>query len=91
MNKYLLPYKDISERYGYPAFRRPLFLYSDIDIGYTIYKGVPDNIWHVVGPKDGRTICSSKEEAMIALDKACIETGYTFISEERAQKLLLLL
>lgn len=90
MNKLLLPYNDVSYTIGSkPSFGRLMINGGSI---FSVYQGT-DKAWYHVFSLRSIPIAAfdTKENAILALDAILIEEGYEFISEERAEKLRLLL
>jgi hypothetical protein len=87
-----LPYKKYDT--SYPQFRRETILKDKLYFypvvwsmaGKWYYQG-----WSYIGLQEVPTECASKEEAMTKLDYKLISRGHSLITEERAEKLKLLL
>ena len=82
--KYLLPYCDLTHFYNVPLYKR-LILGSDF-FGFSVYN--KDNKWFYFGPITASLFSHTKEDAMLQLDKERLAEGYTFLTEERAKKII---
>lgn len=94
--KYLLPWKDISNEVGFSAFARNIL--GHFSKGYVdcpcVYKNKYG--WWCCSEKDFNLIGNEKpfkssDAIKIYLDKLLIKDGWKFISEDKAEKLVLLL